>query len=103
MLKTWQVVQHTLCLCLCRSKRLTEAEATIAALRRTISHSDHHHHHSASASSSMLHANGSSVSFGTEDTFVVEDQYDQYVLGAAKKGLKKLRDQLDQDAPVKGR
>jgi len=67
------------------SKRLAEAEATVAALRRSCSHSVHQ-------STSLTQTNGTlSV---TDDSVALDDQY---TLGAAKKGLKKLRDQLDQE------
>jgi len=60
----------------------------VAALRRPSSRSVHQ-------STSLLQA--SSV---TDDSVALDDQY---TLGAAKKGLKKLRDQLDQDVPMKGK
>ena len=70
--------------CLPCSKRLAETEATVTALRRSCSHSVHH-------SPSLTQAVGAlSV---TDDSVALDDQY---TLGDAKKGLKKLRDQLDQ-------
>jgi len=71
--------------CLCCSKRVAEAEATVTALRQPFSRS-------ARQSASLLQANGAS---SIADDSVALDEL--YTLGAAKKGLKKLRDQLDQD------
>jgi len=65
------------------SKRLAEAEATVTALHQSRTRSVHQ-------SASLTQANGAlSV---TDDSVALDDQY---TLGAAKKGLKKLRDQLD--------
>jgi len=77
--------------CLCCSKRLAESDATIAMLCRSCSSPVHH-------SASSLQANGAS---SVVDDSVTLDE--QYTLGAAKKGLKKLRDQLDQDVTMKGK
>jgi len=75
----------------CYSKRLAEAEATVTALLRPTSHS-------LRQSASLSQANG--VSSTVDDSVALDDQY---TLGAAKKGLKKLRDQLDQDVTMKGK
>ena len=70
---------------MCYSKRLAEAEATVTALRRSCSRS-------VLQSTSLTQAIGAlSVS---DDSVALDNQY---TLGAAKKGLKKLRDQLDQE------
>jgi len=71
--------------CLFYSKRLAEAEATVTALRRSCSRSVYH--------SASLTQNNGALSV-TDDAVALDDQY---TLGAAKKGLKKLRDQLDQE------
>ena len=71
--------------CLFYSKRLAEAEATVTALRRSCSRSVYH--------SASLTQNNGALSV-TDDSVALDDQY---TLGAAKKGLKKLRDQLDQE------
>jgi len=76
----------------CYSKRLAEAEATVTALRRPLSARSAHH------SASLLQANGA-LSI-TDDSVALDEQY---TLGAAKKGLKKLRDQLDLDVTFKGK
>jgi len=76
----------------CYSKRLAEAEATVTALRRPLSARSAHH------SASLLQANGG-LSI-TDDSVALDEQY---ILGAAKKGLKKLRDQLDLDVTLKGK
>jgi len=76
---------------LCCSKRLAEAEAMVTELRRCSSRSPH-------PSSSFSQVNGAAIA--TDDAVALDDQY---TLGAAKKGLKKLRDQLDQDVTMKGK
>jgi len=63
----------------------------VTELRRCSSRSPH-------PSSSFSQVNGAAIA--TDDAVALDDQY---TLGAAKKGLKKLRDQLDQDVTMKGK
>ena len=76
------------------SKRLAESEATVAALGRSSSRAVQP---SSSYSHQQQQANGAVAASGAAPF------NDQYTLGAARKGLKKLRDQLDLDVTMKGK